>query len=72
MIPLPTAKHTVVDGQATLDGPLGGPVATPAGRCAGDQVDPASVVVTMRGVLVSDTATQIDADAQEILVGSSG
>jgi hypothetical protein len=67
MIPLPTAKHTVVDGQATLDAPL-----TPAGRLALDQADPASVVVTMAGVLVSETATQVVADGQEILVKSPG
>jgi hypothetical protein len=52
-----------MDGQSTLAKSM-----MFGGALAVDQVDPASVVKTMVGELAYSTATQVEADAQEMLV----
>jgi hypothetical protein len=62
----PMAKHTETDGQSTLAKSM-----MFGGALAVDQLDPALVVRTMVGELAYATATQVVADAQEILVKSA-
>jgi hypothetical protein len=63
---LPTAKHAEMDGQSTLAKSM-----TFDGANTDDQLDPPFFVKTMVGELAYATATQVETDAQEMLVKSA-